>query len=228
MGAKYRRSSIEDTFFESPFDGLCKHSEIIKKAIAQLKKGIQLYILGKFDEAQECFDKVSKYEHQADKIKMSIRENLPSFIFMPITRDDFLGLLREADSILDYAQDVGVLLPMRSEPIPDMVCDDFVHFAKQVFVCIELFDNLMGTFSDLLEYSFSKKLKGDARELQSKISKMEYEADMVGKQISKKLFNYDESPLTAVHLLKVVDRMDSIADHAENVADRIDAFLESK
>ncbi|MFW6072025.1 MAG: TIGR00153 family protein [Thermoplasmatota archaeon] len=228
MGAKFRRSSLEDTLFESPFDGLSKHSKIIKRAIAELKEGVHLYTEGKFEEAEECFDKVSKLEHKADKIKIEIRENLPSFIFMPIRRDDFLSLLRESDSILDHAEDVGVLLPMRKEDVPDLVCDDFKVFSSKVFESVELFEKMMDTFSDLLESSFSKKTKQEARDLQQKISHKEYEADKVEKQISKKLFNYDERPLTAVHLLKVVDRMDSIADHAENVADSIDSILESK
>lgn len=228
MGAKFRRSSLEDTFFKSPFDGLTKHSEIIKKAIKQLKEGVEHYSNGEFDQAEECFDNVSKLEHKADKIKIEIRENLPSFIFMPITRDDFLTLLRESDAILDHAQDVGVLLPMREERIPDLVNEEFNDFSHKVFQSVELFEEMMNTFSELLESSFSKKYRKKARELQSKISHKEYEADKVEKEISKKLFNYDEEPLCAVHLLKVVDRMDSIADHSENVADRIDAFLESK
>ncbi len=228
MGAKFRRSSLEDTLFESPFDGLSKHSKIIKKAIAELKKGVDLYTEGDFEEAEECFEKVSKLEHKADKIKIEVRENLPSFIFMPITRDDFLSLLREADSILDHAEDVGVLLPMREEEVPDIVCDDFKKFSSKVFESVELFQEMMDTFSDLLESSFSKKTKEEARELQKKISHKEYEADKVEKKISKKLFNLNEKPLTAIHLLKVVDRMDSIADHAENVADSIDSILESK
>lgn len=228
MSAKYQRSTLDETLFESPFDGLSKHSTIIKKAIAELKKGIKFYTEGDFEKAEECFDKVSKYEHKADQIKIHIRENLPSFIFMPITRDDFLTILREADAILDYAQDVGVLLPMREEEIPDIVCDDFKKFSNRVFESIKLFEELMDTFSDLLESSFSKKVKEDARELQGKIGHKEYEADKIEKEISKKLFNYDENPLTAMHLLKVIDRMDSIADHAENVADRIDAILESR
>lgn len=228
MTAKYRRSSVEDTFFKSPFDGLSKHSEIIKKAIAELKQGIIYYTNGEFEKSEECFNKVSKLEHRADEIKIGIRENLPSFIFMPITRDDFLTLLREADSILDHAQDVGVLLPMREEEIPEMVQEDFNKFSQKVFESVELFEEMMNTFSDLLESSFSKKYKKKAKDLQIKVSHKEFEADKVEKVISKKLFNYNEEPLTAVHLLKVVDRMDSIADHAENVADRIDAFLESK
>ncbi|MFW6144975.1 MAG: DUF47 domain-containing protein [Candidatus Natronoplasma sp.] len=228
MGAKYRRSSLEETFFESPFEGLREHSLIIKKAIKQLKIGVHHYINGEFKKAEEHFDKVSKLEHKADKIKIHIRENLPSFIFMPITRDDFMNLLREADSILDHAEDVGVLLPMREEPIPDFISQDLKKFLNKVFETVEDFEELMDTFSKLLESSFGKKSKDEARILQEKISYSKWEADKIEKGIAKKLFNYDEKPLEAVHLLKVLDRMDSIADHSENVADMIDAFLESK
>ncbi len=228
MGPKYTRASLEGIFFKSPFDGLRKHSQLIKEATKELKKGVHLYIEGDYETAQELFDKVAKLEHEADKIKLSIRENLPSFIFMPIRRDDFLHLLKEADSILDYAKDVGVLLHMREEPIPDMVKKDFKIFSETVFSAVEKFEELMDAFSGLLETSFGKKSKEDVRRLQGEISKTEYEADKVEKQISRALFNYDESPLTAVHLLKVVDRMDAIADHAENVGDMIDSILESR
>lgn len=219
---------MEETFFESPFDGLRKHSLIIKKAIKELKVGVHDYIDGDFEKAEEHFDKVSKLEHKADKVKIHIRENLPSFIFMPITRDDFMSLLRESDSILDHAEDVGVLLPMREEPVPDFISDELKEFLAKVFETVEDFEELMDNFSELLESSFGKKSKKEARFLQEKISHNEWEADKIEKKIAKKLFNYDEKPLEAVHLLKVIDRMDSIADHSENVADMIDAFLESK
>ncbi|MFO7992139.1 MAG: TIGR00153 family protein [Thermoplasmata archaeon] len=228
MSAGYKRSSVEEAFFKSPFDGLCQHSRIIKKAIAELKKGVKLYTEGKFEEAEESFEKVSKLEHEADKIKLNIREHLPTFIFMPITRDDFLTLLREADSILDHAEDVGVLLPMREEKIPEFIREDFIRFSKKIFQSVERFEELMDTFSNLLESSFGKKSTDEARALQREISHTEYEADKIEKEIAKQLFNYDEKPLTAIHLLKVLDRMDSIADHAENVADMIDTILESR
>ncbi len=228
MGAKYRRASLEGMFFKSPFDGLRKHSQLIKSAAGELKKGIHLYTGGDYEKAQKSFDKVAKLEHEADKVKLAVRENLPSFIFMPIRRDDFLHLLKEADSILDYAKDVGVLLHMREEPIPDFVKEDFKIFSEKVFCSVEKFEELMDAFSELLETSFGKKSKEDIKRLQSEISHMEFEADKVEKDISRALFNYDESPLTAVHLLKVVDRMDAIADHAENVGDMIDSILESR
>lgn len=228
MTAKFRRSSIEDTVIDSPFEGLKKHSNLIKKAIRELKKGVHYYSEEEFEKAEKCFDKVSDLEHKADKIKIQIRENLPKFIFMPITRDDFLKLLKEADSILDYAEDVSVLLPMREESIPEEVRGDFKKFSEKVFQSVEQFEEMMNVFSELLNSSFGKKPKKRARELQKELSQREYEADQIEKKISKAMFNYNKEPLTAVHLLKVVDRMDSIADHAENVGDMIDSILESK
>ncbi len=228
MTGKFRRSSLENAVFDSPFDGLEKHSNLIKKAIRELKKGVHHYSEGEFEEAKECFDKVSKLEHQADEIKIKIRENLPKFIFMPITRDDFLKLLKEADSILDYAEDVSVLLPMREEEIPELVREDFKSFSEKVFESVEQFEEMMNIFSKLLKSSFGRKPKERARELQKELSDREHEADKIEKRISKAMFNYQKEPLTAVHLLKVVDRMDSIADHAENVGDMIDSILESK
>lgn len=228
MTGKFRRSSIEDTVIDSPFDGLNKHSNLIKKAIGELKKGVHEYSEGNFEEAEKSFNKVSKLEHEADKIKIKIRENLPKFIFMPITRDDFLTLLKEADSILDYAEDVSVLLPMREESIPEEVREDFKEFSEKVFEAVEQFEEMMNIFSKLLKSSFGKKPKERARELQKELSEREYEADQIEKKISKAMFNYNKEPLTAVHLLKVVDRMDSIADHAENIGDMVDSILESK
>lgn len=228
MGAKYTRASLEGVFFKSPFDGLRKHSQLIKEATEELKKGIQHYIEEDYVMAEKSFKKVSAIEHEADKVKLSIRENLPSFIFMPIRREDFLHLLKEADSILDYAKDVGVLLHMREEPIPDFVKDKFKIFSEKVFSSVEKFEELMSAFSELLETSFGRKSKEDVRRLHREIGRLEFEADKVEKDISRDLFNYDDSPLTAVHLLKVVDRMDAIADHAENVGDMIDSILESR
>ena len=228
MAKKFERSNPKEDLIESPFDGLKKHSALIKKAINELIRGVQLYVEGRFEEAQRSFEKVSKLEHRADKIKIEIRENLPRFIFLPVTRDEFLRLLKEADSILDYAEDVSLLLPMREEEIPDKIEDDFKEFSKKIFGSVRQVDELMSVFVGILNSSFGSKSKQKVRELQLQIAKKEYEADKIERKISQELFNHDENPLKAIHLLKVVDKMDSIANHAENVGDMIDSTVVSK
>ncbi|MFW6038429.1 MAG: TIGR00153 family protein [Candidatus Saliniplasma sp.] len=228
MTAKFRRASLEGTFSKSPFGGLSKHSEITKHGINQLKKGIKLYVNGDFEEAHKRFKKLSKIEHEADIVKMKTWENLPHSIFMPVKRDDFMALLKEADSIIDNAEDVGVLLPMREEPIPESVQEGFREFADKIFNTAKKYEEIMVTFKEVLDSSFGGKSKDRVRKLHEEICQLEYEADVLEERISKELFNMDEKPLTAIHLLKVLDRMDSIADHAENVADKLVAVLETR
>ncbi|MFO7792336.1 MAG: TIGR00153 family protein, partial [Candidatus Saliniplasma sp.] len=224
----FTRASLKETLYKSPFEGLSKHSEITKQGISELKKAIKLYVRGDFEEAQKRFKRVSKIEHDADKVKMNTWENLPRSIFMPVKRDDFMALLKEADSILDNAEDVGVLLPMREEPIPKPVHDGFREFADKIFNTAKKYEEIMNIFKEVIDSSFSSKSKDRIRELHEDICQLEYEADVLEERISKKLFNMDDKPLTAVHLLKVLDRMDSIADHAENVADKLVSILETR
>ncbi|MFP4142788.1 MAG: TIGR00153 family protein [Thermoplasmata archaeon] len=228
MAKKLERSNPEEALIDSPFEGLKKHSALIKKAIDELMRGVKLYMEGRFEEAQKSFEKVAELEHQADKIKIEIRENLSRFIFLPVTRDEFLRLLKEADSILNHAEDVSLFLPMREEEIPDEIEEDFEEFSKKIFGSVKQVDELMSVFVGILKSSFGGKSKEKVRELQLQIAKKEYEADKIERKISKELFNHDEDPLKAIHLLKVVDKMDSIADHAENVGDMIDSTVVSK
>ena len=228
MVKKIKKSDAKGALIDSPFDGLKKHSALIKKAINELIKGVRLYKEGRFEEAQISFEKVSKLEHQADEIKIEIRENLPRFFFLPVTKDEFLTLLKEADSILDHAKNVALLLDMREEEIPDEIKEDFEEFSKKIFGSVKQVDELMAVFVGMLRSSIDEDSKQKVRELQLQIAKKEYEADEIERKISRKLFNHDEDPLKAIHLLKVVDTMDSIADHAENVGDMIDSTVVSK
>jgi len=228
MVKKIKKSDAKGALIDSPFDGLKKHSALIKKAINELIKGVRLYKEGRFEEAQISFEKVSKLEHQADEIKIEIRENLPRFFFLPVTKDEFLTLLKEADSILDHAKNVALLLDMREEEMPDEIKEDFEEFSKKIFGSVKQVDELMAVFVGMLRSSIDEDSKQKVRELQLQIAKKEYEADEIERKISRKLFNHDEDPLKAIHLLKVVDTMDSIADHAENVGDMIDSTVVSK
>ncbi len=225
MTPRFKRTPFEDVVFDSPFEGLKEHSCLVKETTKELKKGIKLYVDGEFDEAQESFDKVSTIEHDADKVKIYIRRNLPRFILMPITRGDFLSLLKESDHIADTAEDVGFLLPMREEEIPNIIKKDFKMFSEKVFESVKQFEVLMEGFTEVLDSTFSKKPKERIKRLQQELSRKEHEADKIQKKISKKLFNYDENPMTALHLLKVTNKMDRIADYAENVGDRVDTTI---
>ena len=129
-------------------------------------------------------------------------------------------LLKETDGILDSAEDIAVLLDMRQTKVPKEIRKDFNSVMKKAITTVETLSKAMDMFKIMLEVSFGGKPREDIKKVIHKVNKLEHESDVIEKRISKQLFNNKNlDPIGIIHLLKIIDRMGSIADHAENAAD---------
>jgi predicted phosphate transport protein (TIGR00153 family) len=170
--------------------------------------------------------KIRELEHEADLIKSNLRSHLPSFIFLPVKRGDFLMLLREEDKILDFAEDVANLMAMRHTKVPTEIKTDLIAHTKKVVETAKAYEDAVLNLKDLLETSFGKREREETKKMIHEVHRKEWEADQVEAKLSKKLFNYEDlDPISIIHLLKIVDRMDQIANHAENAGDWLRAML---
>ncbi len=222
----HARAPILQTLRKSPFDGLLKHFEYVKKGISAWEKTVRYYVDGDYENFQKYLIKVDKFEQQADNIKGNIRNHLPKFIFMPINKVDFLMLLKETDAILDGAKDVVVLMDMRETKIPMELKGEFKAVIKKALEPVDVLEKAMGMVRTMLESSFGGKPRTEIKKLIHRIHKLEHESDIIEKKISRQLFNTEDmDPIAIVHLLKIVDRIGHIPDHAENAGDRIRAML---
>jgi len=222
------RAPILNTIYKNPFDGLEHHSKKIDECVLHMKGCIEAYLEGDFDRVGVEKNRVSRVEHEADLIKANIRAHMPKSIFMPVPKDQFHMLLHDADSILDYAEDVAVLLTMKRTKIPPEISKKFIHLAGKVTESVEAFQDIMGNMENLLETGFRGPERDNAKDMIKRVHLLEHEADVLEFSLSKDLFNMDPSlmdPLSVVHLLKVVDRLGQVADKAENAADRIRAMM---
>ncbi len=226
MEKDYIRTPILHTIRKSPFVGLQKHFKYVKSGTLALEKSVNYYLDGNLKSFKKYAEKVSKYETQADRIKGNIRNHLPKFIFMPIDKRDFLMLLRESECILDAAEDISVLMDMRKTKVPDYLIDDFHAVIKKQIETVDTLGHAMEMFKFMLENYFSGETRQDIKKVIHDIHQMEHDSDVIEKKISKQLFNSKElDPISIIHLLKIVDNIGCIADHAENAADRIRAML---
>jgi len=222
------RAPILNTLYRSPFDGLVSHSEKIDECLKHIKRCINAYLACDFAKAEEETIKVRTLEHEADLIKANIRAHLPKSIFMAVSKSEFHLLLHDADSILDYAEDVVVLLTMKRTCVPPRVAAGMKELVNKIIQCVEAYQGVMGHIEKLVQVSFSGKERDIVKELIKDIHHFEHEADVLEFRISKELFNMEEEemdPISVIHLLKVVDRMGGIADKAENAGDRVRAML---
>lgn len=225
--SKHMRMPVVNTLRKSPFEGLYLHSEKVKECIATLDEALRAYCEENYDEFKVLTKKVVELEGEADQIKGNIRNHLPRFIFMPVDKSNFLMLLREEDQILDYAEDTAIWLDFRYTGIPDSIKEDFMAHADKVVECVEVLQKAMNNVRDLLETSFSRKEREQTKKLIHEIHKKEYEADLLERELTKKIFALESEldPISIFHLVKVVDIIAQIANHAENAGDRIRAMI---
>ena len=214
------------TLRKSPIAGLERHYKYVITGMKALDKTVKYYLDGDLVKFKEFAEQVYRAEDQADKIKGNIRNHLPKFIFIPIDKGDFLALLKEEDGILDSAEDIAVLMDMRRTRIPEDIKENFKALMKKVIETVETLWKAMDMFRFMLESSFGGKMRQDIKNVIHKVHHLEHESDRIEKKISKQLFNSKElDPISVIHLLKIVDRIGHVADHAENAADRIRAML---
>ena len=225
--AERARMPVASTFRKSPFEGLYLHAEKVRECIATLQEALKAYTEGRYEDFKTLAIKVAELEGEADQIKGNVRNHLPRFIFMPVDKADFLMLLREEDAILDYAEDATLWIGLRYTPIPESIKSEFMLHANKVVECVEILDKAMENLRDLLETSFSRKEREQTKKLIFELHKKEYEADVIERALTKKIFALEKAldPISIFHLVKVVDLIAQIANHAENAGDRIRAMI---
>ena len=222
------RAPIVKTIYRSPFEGLNKHSDKIDECVKALKKCVYAFVDGDHEKAEKYAELVSQIEHEADQIKANTRNHLPKFVFLSVSKSDLLHMLKESDSILDYAEDVAVLITMKQTRVPEEPGKCIKKVMDKVATTGESPQPVMAHMNTLVEVSFGGKERDKVKKYIKNIHKYEHESDLVERQVSKMLFNLPPDELDAIsviHLLKIVDRLGMVANKAENSGDRVRVML---
>lgn len=222
------RTPVKDAFRKkSPFEGLQKHMKKVKECISLLETGVINYIDGDIRNFGETATKISDIEHEADLIKGNIRAHLPRSILMPVDKRYFLWILREQDAILDHAENLAQMLKLRHTKIPIKIREDYKDHIKLVGETVEEMEKAVENIKDLTETGFASREREETKKFIKKVHEKEWKADQKRYQITEKIYKMEEelSPMDMYHLLKMVDWIDDLADHAENVADWLRAII---
>lgn len=222
------RSPVSDTFRKkSPFGQLLEHMSKVQECIDVLHNGLTNYYKGDYKSFSDVATRVDHLEHEADLIKSNIRNHLPKTIFMPVDKGKFLWALREQDKILDHAENLVKMLDMRRTKIPKELQNDFLEHVDLVLKTVYKMKEAVENIKDLIETSFVKREREQTKEFIYEVHRFEREADAIRYKITKEIYEIEKklSPMDVYHLIKIVDWVDDIADHAENVADWLRSMI---
>jgi len=230
MKKDHLRTPVLDTFRKkSPFEQLLKHMGKVNECVDILGDGLLRYYKGDYESFSEIAENVSMLEHEADLIKSNLRNHLPTSIFMPVDKGNFLWALREQDKILDHAENLAKMLDMRHTKIPKELQEVFIEHTKLVVKTVTAMEDAVEKIQDLVETGFVKREREQTKEFVHKVHEYEWKADQKKYEMTKGIYKLEKKldPMDIYHLLKIADWVDDIADHAENVADWLRAMIAS-
>lgn len=228
--AKHYRAPIAETLRKkSPFDSLLEHAQKIHECLAVLSEGFDLYLEGEFEAFHPYRDRVSRLEHEADMIKYNARAHLPRFLFMPVSKGDFLSAISQQDKILDYAEALADLMDMRPTPIPEELRPLMSAHKKKVLETAAIYEEAVENLGAAVAASFSKKERVETKALIKRVHKAEWEADQCGNAAKRMVYSLEMAgkmgAMDEYHILKIIDWIDELADRAENASERLRIML---
>ena len=219
------RFSFFSLFYESPFIKLKKHADKVKECAWMFKRAVQCYVEQDCEEFDQLTEDVAMMESQADELKRNLRNHLPRGIFMPMDKFIFLDCLREQDHVLDDVEEALYWLSFKPMAgIPEELVGDFLHLVDAVIPAIEklpeMSEQAMAYFKNSTEEN-RNKLKSIIRD----VYQAEKEADHLEHELKKNAFTLLEDPVEIYHVVRLVEIVGEICDHAQNASDRVRTMI---
>jgi uncharacterized protein len=218
------RLLLTSLFHESPFIKLQKHADMVRECAHLFREAALKHIGGECEKFEEITDMVARLESKADAVKRNIRNHLPRGILMPVDKFQFFHYVREQDKVLDEVEEALFWLSFRPMGIPKEVANDFGDLVEAVIPPIEELSDLVAMATGFFK-NRTEKQRVRMKSLIQDIRQHENEADVLERELKQKIFQEIKDALSVFHLVRLVEIVGNIADHAENASDRMRAMI---
>ena len=199
---------------ESEIDG---YLDCVSKAGLIFLEGVKSYMSGNLDRFEKNYQDITVLETDADDKRRDIKRKLYTYMLIPESRGDVLGLLETLDDVVDICEKVLEQLSIETPEIPPFLRDDFVLLAELSGKAVE--ELVKGARSFFHE-------NGMVSDYVSKVHFYEHEADDVEEQLKRKAFNSKKITRFSykVHMRYFAEKIAAISDVAEAVAERLSVY----
>jgi len=218
------RTTFMQLFYKSPFENLQRHADKVSECGRLFYKAMKCHMDKHCDMFDDLTDQVTRLESEADAIKRNIRGHLPKGILMPVDKFQFFMYLREQDRVVDALEESLYWLSYRPQGLEDDVGGDLLFLVGKVLPPLEALSPLVARAAEFFKSS-SEQLRQEIKSMIRDIRQAEHEADHLERELIHKIFTQVKDPLTVFHLIRLVETVGSIADHAQNASDMMRAMI---
>ena len=207
----------------TPFELFHEHARAVEETVEHMLEAVNVACDG--EDATEAIEMTIKTELKADHVKAEVRRlamNDRRF-GVHVSIDDFLYMVSRQDRIADYAQNVAEQLAFRPLLDDDEAKSNLKAMAEAVSETVAKYEDAVEALRDFTISGQTKAAEDKLAELIREVNLKEHEADGVEAKAAAYVFsNGDGAPLAAMHMYRVLQRLDDVANACEKAAN---AFL---
>ncbi len=209
----------------SPFDDLLEHADKVKECGWAFQQAIECHFSEDCQDFDEYREEVAKLESEADSIKRRIRGHIPKGTRMPVSKFEIFWYIREQDRVLDGVQkSLDWLSFRRVLPYKEELKKQLLSLVDSVMEPIEDLSRMVEEAKKYFD-DYSQKQRIIVKDIISNIRRLEHESDKIEDEFKIKIFSLEKDPVSVFHMIRLVETIGSIADHAENASDMMRAMI---
>ena len=207
----------------TPFELFHEHARAVEETVEYMLGAVNAACDG--EDATEAIEMTIKTELKADYVKAELRRLAMNDRRFGVhtSIDDFLYMVSRQDRIADYAQNVAEQLAFRPLFDDEEAKANLKAMAKAVSDTVAKYEDAVEALRDFTISGQTKAAEDKLAELIREVNLKEHEADGVEAKAAAYVFsNGEEAPLSAMHMYRVLQRLDDVANACEKAAN---AFL---
>ena len=207
----------------TPFELFHEHAEAVEKTVEHMLEAVNLACDGK--DPSDAISATIASELDADNVKTEVRRIASGDMRfgLHVSYDDFLYMVTRQDRIADYAQNVAEQLTFRPLFDDKQAKKNLKEMANAVAETVAKYEDAVEALRDFSISGETKAAQNKLAELIKEVNVKEHEADVVEASAAAYVFtNGDDEPLAAMHMYRVLQRLDDVANACEKAAN---AFL---
>lgn len=219
--------SIFNMFGPSPIRPIEQHIRKAHQCAKQLYPFFEAILEKDWKTANKLKDKIIKLEKEADLIKRDLRLNLPTGLFLPVSRTDLLMLLSEQDKIANKAQHIAELMTSRKMGIPEHLVPSFMPFLHRSLDASKQACKAINELDELLETGFRGNEVTIVEEMILTLDEIEHDSDERLSEVRHRIFELENqmSAIDVMFLYKLVQWIGELAEHAQTVGARLQILI---
>jgi predicted phosphate transport protein (TIGR00153 family) len=203
---------------QTHFEIFHTHALAVEETVGHMLSAVKAAADG--EDAEDHIRSTVEAELRADDVKNDIRRRLGSGQISVLQgRDEVLRMVSRQDRIADYAQNVAEQLSFRELFVDEKARGMLKEMAEAVSKTTSLYEDAVSQLKDVALSGYTKAGRERLGELIDEVNLAEHEADMVESKAAAYVFSHGEdAPLAAVHMYRVLQRMDDVANACEKAA----------